>query len=315
MNHLEVSIIVITYNPDIDKLKRTLFSAILQKNINFEIIITDDGTDNFDEAMVKSFFKEYEFKHYKIIRHTANVGTVSNYYDGLIHASGEYIYGISPGDYFYNSTSISELYKFCKRNSVDMCFGEARCYETIDGFVNFKKENSPKWPYSFSKSIYSPKIALISFLFGHQPIGATYFRRKEIAIKYFSKINNKVKYVEDYPSTALFLLDGMKLYYFSQPVVWYECNTGISSGMLKDWKKRFEDDLYLAKCILFQEHGNDSILQAVYLLKERSKHPIVCMVGLMVKVLGSIRYKIRKSNRNKEYFYAITQYDVESFTK
>lgn len=315
MNHLDVSIIICTYNPDTEKLNRTLFSAVLQKNVDFEIIITDDGSDDFDEAAVENFFEEYEFKNYKIIRHATNNGTVSNYYDGLIQASGDYVYGISPGDYFYNATCISELHTFCDENNIDICFGEAACYEEIDGYVKFKKPISPKWPYSFSMSIYSQKIALISFLFGHQPIGATYFRRKETTIKYFLEIINKVKYVEDYPTTALFLLDGMKLYYFSKPVIWYECNTGISTSMSTVWKKRFEDDLKLARGILFQKHSNNNILQAVYILKERIKHPIVCMVGLIVKVLGDIRYKVMKNNGNKEYFYSIAQYDVESYTK
>lgn len=315
MNHVDVSIIVCTYNSDIEKLKKTLFSAILQKNINFEIVITDDGSDNFNENALENFFEKYGFENYKIIRHTTNMGTVSNYYDGLVQASGEYIYGISPGDYFYNSTVISELYNFCIKNNINMCFGEAVSYEIVNDEVVLKKALSPKWPYSFLKSIYNPNIALISFLFGHQPIGATYFRKKNIAIKYFGKIKNKVKYLEDYPTTALFLLDGMKLYYFRKPVVWYECNTGISTCKSIIWRERLEEDSHLGRSILFQEHGNNNILQAVYVLRERIKHPLVCMIGLIVKILGGIRYKTRKNNCIKRYFYAIVQYDVERFTE
>ena len=55
-NKYDVSIIVATYNPDLNKLMSTLLSIIIQKGIKFEIIVTDDGSQK-DYFKVK-FFRE-----------------------------------------------------------------------------------------------------------------------------------------------------------------------------------------------------------------------------------------------------------------
>ena len=39
-----VSVIVLTYNPDREKLFATLNSIIIQENIDIEIIVSDDGS-------------------------------------------------------------------------------------------------------------------------------------------------------------------------------------------------------------------------------------------------------------------------------
>ena len=39
-----ISVIVCTYNANWEKTKNTLFSIIRQKNVIFEIIVTDDGS-------------------------------------------------------------------------------------------------------------------------------------------------------------------------------------------------------------------------------------------------------------------------------
>ena len=56
MANVDVSVVVLTYNPDLRGLKRTLRSVMLQTGVNFEIIIADDGSsDNLSEE-IKAFF-------------------------------------------------------------------------------------------------------------------------------------------------------------------------------------------------------------------------------------------------------------------
>ena len=52
VSDFSVSVILCTYNPDWRKLKATLLSAAMQENIDFEIVLTDDGSgeDHFREA-------------------------------------------------------------------------------------------------------------------------------------------------------------------------------------------------------------------------------------------------------------------------
>ena len=41
---IDVSVIVVMYNPVLDKLYKTLDSIICQKGVSFEIILCDDGS-------------------------------------------------------------------------------------------------------------------------------------------------------------------------------------------------------------------------------------------------------------------------------
>ena len=61
-----VAVTVGTYNPIWKKLEATLRSILQQKNVNFQIIISDDGSkyNCFNEA--KELFKKYGFSDYII---------------------------------------------------------------------------------------------------------------------------------------------------------------------------------------------------------------------------------------------------------
>ena len=52
----DVSVIIVTYNSDWEKLRLTLLSTVKQRNISIQIIITDDGSEEtFDENIVQLF--------------------------------------------------------------------------------------------------------------------------------------------------------------------------------------------------------------------------------------------------------------------
>ena len=45
-NKYDISVIIVTYNPKWEKLRTTILSILFQKNINIEIIVSDDGSKN-----------------------------------------------------------------------------------------------------------------------------------------------------------------------------------------------------------------------------------------------------------------------------
>ena len=53
----DVSVCVITYRSDYNKLLTTLASVLHQKNCVFEIIIADDGTENFARKEIENFLE------------------------------------------------------------------------------------------------------------------------------------------------------------------------------------------------------------------------------------------------------------------
>ena len=308
LEDIDVSIIVCTYNPDIDKLKRTLFSAIMQKKINFEIIVADDGSSSFDEDLIRDYFVKNNFKQYHICKSSSNQGTVKNIYNGLLSSKGKYVYIISPGDYFYESSTLSELCEFSEENECAVCFGEAACYEESNGDFVFSKPFSPRNPYVYSVRFYNQFVALTGFFSGQYPVGATYFRRREIALYYMGLLQDKVKYLEDYPSTALLLLDKKEMKFFPKPVVWYEYGSGVSTSGSEVWKKRLDQDFEQSRLLILDKHSDNSVVGAMDkgTSIKRLQYVGVRALNILIRLIGKILFEMRKCNYNKsllEYLY------------
>ena len=68
----EVSVVVVTYNSPFEKLENTLQSVIWQENVDFEIIIADDGSKSFDKERVENWFLTNGFKDYKFVLNLVN---------------------------------------------------------------------------------------------------------------------------------------------------------------------------------------------------------------------------------------------------
>mgnify|MGYP000552217109 FL=1 len=139
-----VSVIVLTYNPDIAKLRSTLFSIIIQKNIDFEIIIADDGSNDDYYDNVLKFFEQNKFINFSIIKNNTNMGIVNNYYNALKRSNGEYIYGISPGDMLYDTNVLLNLYDFAKNKNAEICFGDAAFYSNVRNNLQILKKYKQK---------------------------------------------------------------------------------------------------------------------------------------------------------------------------
>ena len=55
---MQVSVVVITYEPSIDKLLATLSSIIRQNSILFELIISDDGSKSVNVDDLENYLDE-----------------------------------------------------------------------------------------------------------------------------------------------------------------------------------------------------------------------------------------------------------------
>ena len=132
---LQISIIVLTYNPNNEKLKQTLAAAIKQKNVCFEIIISDDGSANKDYSFLPEFMKDNGFLQYTLLEHPENRGTVQSCLDAVETARGEFVFLTSPGDFLYDETALLDLYEFAKKNAAPLCFGNAVYYRADESGV------------------------------------------------------------------------------------------------------------------------------------------------------------------------------------
>lgn len=311
MESYKVTVLVVTYFPVWKKLKSTLLSIICQKNINFEIIISDDGSeeDYFYEA--ERFFAEHGFSDYKLVKNIKNLGTVNNYYSALCHAKGEYTYGISPGDMLYNEYTLSDLYAFSKEREISVCFGDAIYYNLQDDEVNIVKKRYyvPRRPW-----IYTDKVALdvmkYFFFYDNFILGATFFRRTDVAIKYIGKIKDSSRYVEDNTSTAFMLADGLRVIHFDKYVVWYEYGEGISTSSDNKGGKLLDADLNNSFEELRKQYPNDQVINTLLQSRHYSRfhQKLYLLLNVPILFLKKIIIKFTPmSTKTLEYDESILQ--------
>lgn len=310
-NKKQVSVLVLLFNPDFKKVLYTLTAIIGQKNVEFDIIISDDGSecDYFDE--IKTYFQEKNFQDYRFTKCLNNVGTVKNYINALRQADGEFIFATSPGDILYDDAVLCDFYQFAMRNSADLCFGNAVYYNYADKETNiiFGKPNYPPWPDVFdgSKTLFMEKSALF---FGCIILGATFFRERRSAIHYLEQLDGLVKYAEDNTSAFLALADGKQIRSFDRQMVWYEYGSGISTNGQSEWTNLLVKDYDAIYRKLKELYPNDPVIDAAYYdrfsnSKLKSKlyriirHPILCLCLLRMKHMRKKEIGCTINDKNK----------------
>lgn len=253
----QVSIIVLTYNPDQAKLCATLAAAAQQQGVSTEIIISDDGSARKDFSFLPAFFEKLQFSNWKLIENTENRGTVANCCAGLDRAAGEYVFLTSPGDILFDSTTVQQFYDFSKAQDAQICFGNAVRYCCEKGVVR----RTSLYSIPAAPDIYGAQCSLngqrTAFFGNNFIIGASYFRKTATAQKYFRELLGISKYTEDTPSTMYALADGIPIHYLDRNIVFYEDGTGVSTSATDKWKKILHQDMLVSLNRLKELHPKD----------------------------------------------------------
>ena len=237
MNHkFEFSVIIACYNPDFEKLKKTINSTVNQQNVRFEIIITDDGSREKYETKVKDYFREIGFKNYKLNFLQENCGTVCNILSGVKLADADYIKTMSPGDYFYNENSLAEYLRSFKSKGADLIFSRAQYYTPQYELLSL---SAPKNTIVFRNRYLKRNIVS----YHDYVLGAAIAARSEL-YEYLTQFIGKIKYVEDVPLVFLSLLNQKKVYAVNQKLVWYEYGLGISTNPETSYRLNSDFDVF-----------------------------------------------------------------------
>ncbi len=260
----QVSIIVLTYNPDTAKLRQTLTAAACQQEVDCEILISDDGSSRKDFSFLPAFMQQLGVVNWRLLDNSENLGTVKNCLNAVREAKGDYVFFTSPGDYLFDEFVIRDFHRFAKENNASLCFGDAVFYAATDGCPRItRKYGNPAQPQMYSPSVSASQMKT-AFFGGTWVIGASYFRRRTLALTYLEKIANFSVYTEDSTSTAAALACGERLCYFARNVVWYEDGTGVSTSANQRWKKVLAQDLIQSFTQIKAEHPTDPYVDILY---------------------------------------------------
>lgn len=108
---LKLSVLIVSYQSG-EKLYKALRSVLDQKYSDLEIVVCDDGSDDFDEERLRAFIGD---RAVRLLHHPENVGTVRNLNDGLSLCGGEWILLLAADDALAGPGVISELMKRAER--------------------------------------------------------------------------------------------------------------------------------------------------------------------------------------------------------
>lgn len=123
-----VSVIVLIYKR-FDDLFKTLDSVLKQSYGKIEIIIADDGSDNyfFYEKEMKEYFRIHKKTNiYSIIykHEISNVGTVKNCNNAIRICQGKYVKFISPGDELFDEKVLENSILFAEKHNSKIVIGQ-----------------------------------------------------------------------------------------------------------------------------------------------------------------------------------------------
>ena len=75
---MKFTVLIVTYHPDWKKLLVTLDSVMAQTFKDYEIVVSDDGSEENCFDKIETYFKAHQFANYTLIPHEKNQGTVKN---------------------------------------------------------------------------------------------------------------------------------------------------------------------------------------------------------------------------------------------
>lgn len=268
---MDVSIVVIMFNPVLYKIYQTLDSIIMQKGITYEVIICDDGSQRRYEKELQDYFAKKDFNSYTFLFHDQNHGTVSNLLSGLEKANGKYTKIISPGDRLTEEDTLRRWIRFAEEKNAAWSFSDAYFYHIVDGNEKFIREiahpqiirpylkeqkNKCMWAY----------IALNDLANGAAIIGRT-----QVLLSYCKILKEKkILYAEDL-MYYIMIFHGIVGYHYPHETIYYEYGTGISSSGNTVWRTKLQNDRRIAKQIMFEETNHSDFQKAILKALSRAK--------------------------------------------
>lgn len=310
-----ITVIITTYNGTLQSILSTINSVIYQKNIEVFLIITDDGSKNFQEDEIKEYLKRHNFKNYKIISNFENKGTVKNIYATLDYVTSKYVKLIGQGDMLYDEYTLDKIIRFMDINNSDMAFGKMVAYTCSPNLEIIERYSPQDLTVYINKN--DNEIIKDFFFFLNAPCGALHVYKTSILKEYLALFVNRVRYCED-NILGFLLLDNKKIDFYNEFLVWYEVGNGISSQNSRDSSKRMRQDLKRSfDCISKERYEfitkRASIFYTINCINNKFIRKAIKFIFYPRSIFFKIRVKVHKKNNKK--IIAIDMADKTCFYK
>lgn len=312
----DISVVLVTYNSDLKKTLETIKSIISQKNVLFDLVIADDGSQDNHRKDVEEYLFFNSFSNYKFIANPKNQGTVKNLLSGVVRCNGKYVKGISPGDYLYDVYTLRDIVEFMEKNQALCAFGGAVYYSDNNSLtVHNKKSPVSDYIYTNLKETYDyDQVKRAQFFYKDFILGAVAIFEKNILVEGLRFILNRVIYAED-TIIQLIAYKNIMIYKMPQYIFWYEYGSGISTNSSKDFMgKVFLDNVNFRK-LLIDTYGESKFLERAYFefYAEYKKNITDRFKVKLWRILDPYRRKYKYKNKKLEKNYVCTNYIIDNY--
>ena len=224
MEKPRITVITLAYRK-YDKLARTIKSIFAQDYKNFEYIISDDGSTNYDEDYIRGLIPtNRDDIDVVIMHHKENVGTVENFNKAIEKTTGKYIIVASADDELYNSKVISSIVERFVQHNADIvttkrAFIDPKSKQIIESPT---KERQLILKNGNSDEIFE-ELCISSFISG----SCTAYSKR--IIEKYKGFDTHYRLIEDFPFYARAVLDGVKIDFLDIISIYYGID-GVTSG-------------------------------------------------------------------------------------
>ena len=159
LKQVKITVLMAVYNTNFFLIKRAIDSVLKQDFQNFELIIIDDGSENYNRENLMAYIEKHEAK-IVYIRHS-NRGQSESINRGVLNSIGEYI-TILDGDDEYKTNHLSACLKAVKNVDLICSTTETITDSIEDYFVPDKND--------LTKLIHLDETILFGTLFGRKKV-------------------------------------------------------------------------------------------------------------------------------------------------
>ncbi|WP_080656970.1 glycosyltransferase family 2 protein [Selenomonas ruminantium] len=208
-NNIKISIVVLLYKK-FDNLKYNFQSISKQNYHNYEVILQDDGSDNFDLKYIMDLASEIHID-VSVESNHKNCGTVKNYNKAILRCSGDIIVPLSQDDVFCDEHSLEYIVNFFEENQVDVCFAKRK--GKISGRVYPDKKDIELMNKCDNNLLWG-RLAVNNFI-----SGSVLYWRKDYLIN--NLFDERYILMEDYPKIMDLVYKRKKIGFIDENIIIY----------------------------------------------------------------------------------------------
>lgn len=220
-----ITVNILTYN-NFDYLEETINSVYFQDYPNIEIILSDDGSSNYDSDYIKKVTskKPGNIRKLQIIHHEKNIGTVKNLNNCIRNANGDFFIGLASDDMFYEATTISKTVNFFLKSNALIVTSKRLAYDkNMQNEIVVLPTDSDISYLLEQRDFLFERLCISNFI-----SGACTFYSKKLFDKY-GLFDESYILLEDYPYYMKLSRQNEKIHFYDEITVKYRLG-GISTS-------------------------------------------------------------------------------------